>query len=521
MQIARAVAGFTLGQADIMRRAMGKKKKDEMARQRELFQAGAKANGIDAAESGRIFDMLERFADYGFPKGHAAAYGVLSYQTAYLKTHYPVEFAAALLSVERGDSDKVAQYVADARHMHIDVLAPDINASGADFTPDNGVIRFGLYGIKNVGESAVDHLMTERRTGGPFKDLFDFCRRVDSTVVNKRAVEYLIKAGAFDSLAPRQAGVTDDHAARAVLLANLEHAVKWGAAQREQEQLGQLSLFGAATGQAEPMPELREAGGPDALDRLEVLRFEKEALGIYISEHPINSYPGLLEAASCSISQVEGFYQREGGGRARAVLSGLIQHVSKRPTRAGGMMARFDLADESGSVELVAFNRRYEQIAALLEEDKPAIVVVELSPDGEGMKVVVERLIRWDLSGAGALAEENGGNGGGGNGGSVPEIARLSFEAEGADKTRLLELRSALDEHSGSLPLQLELRSGAGSVLYRADGVRVAPNGLSRLGEEFPWVKVSRTVDRDALLAQRVEPAWGKKKEPEGELAPF
>ncbi len=519
MQIARAVAGFTLGQADIMRRAMGKKKKDEMARQRELFQAGAKANGIDAAESGRIFDMLERFADYGFPKGHAAAYGVLSYQTAYLKTHYPVEFAAALLSVERGDSDKVAQYIADARHMHIDVLAPDINASGADFTPDDGVIRFGLYGIKNVGESAVDHLMTERRTGGPFKDLFDFCRRVDSTVVNKRAVEYLIKAGAFDSLAPRQAGVTDDHAARAVLLANLEHAVKWGAAQREQEQLGQLSLFGAATGQAEPVPELREAAGADALDRLEILRFEKEALGIYISEHPINSYPGLLEAASCSISQVEGFYLREGGalgGRARAVLSGLIQNVSKRPTKAGGMMARFDLADESGSVELVAFNRRYEQIAAQLEEDKPAIVVVELSPDGEGMKVVVERLIRWDLSAAGVLADENGGNAG-----SVPEIARLSFEAEAVDKTRLLELRSALDEHSGALPLQLELRAATGSVLYRADGVRVASQRLGRLSEEFPWVKVSRTVDRDALLAQRVEPAWGKKKEPEGELSPF
>lgn len=517
MQIARAVAGFTLGQADIMRRIMGKKKKEEMAHQRELFQKGATANGIDKAEADRIFDLLERFADYGFPKGHAAAYGVLSYQTAYLKTHYPVEFAAALLSVERGDSDKVAQYVSDARHMHIDVLAPNVNVSGADFTPDGGVIRFGLYGIKNVGESAVDHIIAERKCGGPFKDLFDFCRRVDSTVVNKRAVEFLIKAGAFDSLTPAANG-EGGHSARAVLLANLEQAVKWGAAQREQEQLGQMSLFGAASGQAEPLPELRDPSGADALDPLTILRFEKEALGIYISEHPINSYPGLLEAASCSISNVEAFYQREGGqgGRARAVLSGLIQNVAKRPTRAGGMMARFDLADETGSVELVAFNKRYEQIAALLEEDKPAIVVVELSPDGEGMKVVVERLIRWDLGQDGPDAES-----GNGAAAAVPEIARLTFDAETVDKSSLLDLRSALDGHSGRLPLQLELKGATGSVLYRADGVRVAPQRLSELSGEFPWVKVSRTVDRDALLAQKVAPAWGKKKEPEGDLSPF
>ncbi len=535
MQIARAVAGFTLGQADIMRRAMGKKKKDEMARQRELFQHGATANGIDKAESGRIFDMLERFADYGFPKGHAAAYGVLSYQTAYLKTHYPVEFAAALLSVERGDSDKVAQYVADARHMGIEVLAPDINASGADFTPVDGVIRFGLYGIKNVGEAAVDHLMAERRSGGPFKDLFDFCRRVDSTVVNKRAVEFLIKAGAFDRLAPRLGGSSDDHEGRALLLANLDQAVRWGAAQREQALLGQVSLFGAATGQAEPVPELREAATDGVLDRLAMLRFEKEALGIYISEHPINSYPGLLESASCSVSQAPAFYARESGGnggRVRAVLAGLIQHVSKRPTRKGGMMARFDLADETGSVELVAFNRRYEQIAGLLEEDKPAVVVVELSQDGEELKVVVERLLRWDhrdASGANGGAAGYGGNGvanGAGNGsngvgGAVPEIVQLAFEVGSIDKSQLLELRSVLDEHSGPIPVQLELRGAAGAVLYRVDGVRVASEGLGGLSAEFPWVKVSRTVDREALLAQRVEPAWGKKQEPEAELSPF
>ncbi|HZJ08628.1 MAG TPA: DNA polymerase III subunit alpha, partial [Trueperaceae bacterium] len=270
MEIVRAVAGYSLGQADIMRRAMGKKKVDEMERQRAIFVAGAKKNGVDAKESGRIFDMLERFANYGFPRAHAAAYGVISYQTAYLKAHFPVEFAAALLTVERGDSDKIAHYIADARHLGVEVLAPDINLSRADFTPVGNVVRFGLYGIKNVGEGAVDHILAERERGGAFVDLFDFCGRIDSTVVNRRAVEFLVKAGAFDRLTASADG--DMLAGRAALLATLDTAIKYGNAQREQRAQGQSSLFGDSVSAA---PDLED---PAAVDELELLRYEKEAL---------------------------------------------------------------------------------------------------------------------------------------------------------------------------------------------------------------------------------------------------
>ncbi|MFA7460493.1 MAG: DNA polymerase III subunit alpha, partial [Trueperaceae bacterium] len=414
MQIAQAVAGYSLGEADLLRRAMGKKKVEEMVRHRAIFQAGAEKQGLPKAEANRLFDLLERFANYGFNKSHSAAYGMISYQTAYLKTHYPVEFAAALLTVERGDSDKVAQYVADAKHLGVPVLPPDINLSRGDFTPVDDVVRFGLYGIKNVGEGAVDVILGERIIGGPFKDLYDFCSRIDTTTVNKRATEHLIKAGAFDPLVPAQhrdeaAGLVG--AGRHLLLANLETAMKWGAAQREQEAAGQVSLFGVeevAPPQLEPAPPISE---------LELLRFEKESLGLYISAHPMNSYPGLAEAASCSVDALERYYQQNimpGTQRLKVVLAGTIQSVVKRPTRKGSMMARFELADESGGREVLVFGRTYDAVAPLLQEDAPVVAVVDVSDEGEGVRLVVDRLIRWD-------SKES-------SEGGVPEVALLRID---------------------------------------------------------------------------------------------
>ncbi|MFO7547154.1 MAG: DNA polymerase III subunit alpha, partial [Trueperaceae bacterium] len=403
MQIAQAVAGYSLGEADLLRRAMGKKKVEEMERHRSIFQSGAEKNGIPREESARIFDLLERFANYGFNKSHSAAYGVLSYQTAFLKAHYPVEFAAALLTVERGDSDKVAQYVTDARHLGVEVLAPDVNASRGDFTPVEEVVRFGLYAVKNVGKGAVDHIVQERERRGPFTDLFDFCRRVDTTLVNKRAVEHLVKAGAFDGLvdtsdapARAEAGTHAAQRGRQSLLANLDTAMKWGAAQREQAALGQTSLFGVE----EVAPPALEAGEP--LSDLELLRYEKEALGLYLSAHPMGSYPGLAEAASCSVDDVERTFRAQQGphgGRVKVVLAGLLQSVVKRPTKKGGMMARFEVADESGSREVLAFGRTYDDVAPLLEEDAPAVAVVDVSEDGESVRLIANRLIRWDRRG--------------------------------------------------------------------------------------------------------------------------
>jgi DNA polymerase-3 subunit alpha len=492
MQIVQAVAGYTLGQADIMRRAMGKKKADEMERQRAVFREGAAKNGIDRAEADRIFDLLERFASYGFNKSHAAAYVLLSYQTAYLKAHYPVEFAAALLTVERGDSDKVAQYVSDARHMGVEVLPPDINLSRADFTPDGDVVRFGLYGIKNVGEAAVDHVLAERQRGGPFKDLFDFCARVDTALVNKRAVEFLVKAGAFDhvALGAGPGEVIDRGAAlraRAALLANVDVAVKWGAAKREQAAGGQLGLFG----DAEMLPPALQA--PGEYSELEMLRHEKEALGIYLSAHPMASYPGLAEAATCSVADVDAHLadaRAQGhGGRVRVALAGLVQNVVKRPTRKGTMMARFEIADETASREVLAFGRSYDEVAPLLEEDAPVVLVAEVSEDGDATRLVAERVVRWDKRGEAGAA--------------VPEVAVVSFELGGVAEHQLLELRSALDELGGRTPVRLEVATDDGRYLYQVDGASVDASRLEELRATCPWLRATLTVDKHALIAHR------------------
>ena len=492
MQIAQAVAGYSLGEADLLRRAMGKKNVAEMVRHRAIFQAGAAKQGIEKDESGRIFDLLERFANYGFNKSHSAAYGVLSFQTAYLKAHYPVEFVAALLTVERGDSEKVAQYVADAQHLGVAVLPPDINLSRGDFTPVGDVVRFGLYGIKNVGEGAVDVILAERQRGGPFKDLFDFCSRVDTTAVNRRAIEHLIKAGAFDPLVDGAAEATEVGHGRHLLLANLETAMRWGAAQREQAAAGQFSLFGAE--EVAP-PSLEEA---PPLTELELLRFEKEALGLYISAHPMNSYPGLADAASCSVDDVERYFREHllpGTSRLRVALAGLLQNVVKRPTRKGGMMARFEVADESGAREVLAFGRTYDSVAPLLEEDVPVVAVVEATDEGEGLRLVVERLIRWDT--------RQGSEGG------VPEVALLTFDITEVAQHQLLELRSLLDEHAGRTPVRLEFDGPGGRTFYQVDGVRVDPEALEELERSCPWLDSRLTIDRQALLAERARPAFG------------
>lgn len=502
MQIAQGVAGYSLGEADLLRRAMGKKKVEEMVRHRAIFQKGAEANGVPKDEANRLFDLLERFANYGFNKSHSAAYGLISFQTAYLKTHYPVEFAAALLTVERGNSDKVAQYVADAQHLGVRVLPPDINLSGGDFTPVGEVVRFGLYGIKNVGDNAVDAILAERQARGPFKDLFDLCSRIDTTLVNRRAVEHLIKAGACDPLAPEHA--KGGGQGRHLLLANLDTAMKWGAAQREHEAAGQMSLFGAEEVAPPEMADTIE------LSELELLRFEKDALGLYISAHPMNSYPGLTDAASCNVDEIEGYFRQNvepGHGRLRLVLAGLVQGVVKRPTRKGSMMARFQLADMSGAAEVLVFGRTFDTVAPLLAEDVPVVAVVEVSDEGDGMRVVVERLIRWDTK----VASEGG----------VPEVGVISLEIDQTTPDQLLELRSALDEASGRVPVQLQFVGPRGLTTYRVDNVRVEPSAFGQIEESFPWVRSRLTLDRLTLLSERARPQFGGRQQPPDTDVPF
>src|SRR5262249_53851659 len=270
MQIANIIAGYSLGEADLLRRAMGKKKPEEMAAQREKFLSGARAKAFkDEKKITRIFDLMEQFAGYGFNKSHSAAYAVLAYRTAYLKARHPQYFMAALLTSERGNTDKVVKYINECRDMGIAILPPDINSSDVNFTPSPNGIRFGLAGIKNVGETAITSMVANK----PFKSLFDFCERVDLRTVNKRVVESLIKAGAFDSVAMD----------RAIQYANVDRAVDWGQRKQREKEVGQGGLFGALNGGQEEYSLDPAESWPEGLK----LKHEKETLGFYITGHPL------------------------------------------------------------------------------------------------------------------------------------------------------------------------------------------------------------------------------------------
>jgi DNA polymerase-3 subunit alpha len=280
--------------------------------------------------------------------------------------------------------------------------------------------------------------------------------------------------------------------------------MKWGAAQREQAAAGQFSLFGAEEVAA---PQLVEAS---ELSELELLRFEKEALGLYISAHPMNSYPGLADAASCAVEAVERFYKQNqvpGSSRMKVALAGLLQSVVKRPTRRGGMMARFEVADESGAREVLAFGRTYDSVAPLLEEDVPVVAVVDVNDDGEGVRLVIDRLIRWD--------SREGSEGG------VPEVALFSFDLAQVGQHQLIELRSLMDEHSGRTPVRFQFQGPGGDTLYQVDGARIDQEALEQLRSSCPWLKARLTVDRQALLADRGRPMYGGRPQAAAPDVPF
>src|SRR2546426_798402 len=283
MQIPSAVAGFTMGEADILRRAMGKKDRDLMAKQRETFVAGCAERGVTRAKADRVWELMEKFAGYGFNKSHAAAYALVAYQTAYFKANFPVEFMAALLTSEMGDTDKIVKYIEECRAMGIKVQPPDVNVSAVQFSVAGDTIRFGLAAIKNVGEAAMESILRGRREQGPFGALADFCARVDLRLVNRRVIESLIKAGAFDAVGP----------SRAHLLSTLDLAMETGQRQQRDRVEGQVSLFElgggppSAPAEAPTVPEWE----PDQL-----LAYEREVLGFYVSGHPLARFRSVTES---------------------------------------------------------------------------------------------------------------------------------------------------------------------------------------------------------------------------------
>ncbi len=348
LQIANKMAGYSLGEADLLRRAMGKKNPEEMEKQRERFVSGATGKGVDAGTANKVFNLIYEFAGYGFPKAHSTAYALITYQTAYLKANHPREFLAALMSSETGNHDKLARIIGHAREHKIDVLPPDANESARDFTVVPEGIRFGLAGVKNVGEGAIDAIL-EAREEERFGGLFDFARRVDARRVNRRVVESLVKCGAFDSV----------HTERARVWAGLDRALEAGAAAQRDREIGQESLFGGDSGAAAPESALPEA--PAWTDR-ERLAQEKEVLGFYVTGHPLAAVADdLRRYANATAATVEGRENHD--VRAGGLLSGLRERVTKREE----VMAFGNLEDLEGSFELVIFAKTYDRLRELLK----------------------------------------------------------------------------------------------------------------------------------------------------------
>jgi DNA polymerase-3 subunit alpha len=369
------LAGYTLGGADLLRRAMGKKKPEEMAKHREIFVTGAQKNGLTADKASQLFDLMEKFAGYGFNKSHAAAYALVAYHTAFMKAHHPAAFMAANMSAVMDDTDKVHQLYEDAIDNGLTILPPDVNASEYRFVPvDAKQLRYGLGGIKGTGEAAILAIIKARETGGPFKDLFEFCRRVDKRIVNRRVLESLIRAGAFDSI--------DDHRHR--LLASAGIAIEGAEAASLSEK--QVSLFGG-----DDADEMRV----DLLERprwseRERLLEEKTALGFYISGHPFTSYA--QEVAPLARTRLAQLTPQNNNVTVAGIVNGLRVTQSRR-----GRMAVVQLDDGTARIEVTIFNELFEANRALLKEDQ--LLVVEGRPQHDefsgGIRLSADKL--YDL----------------------------------------------------------------------------------------------------------------------------
>jgi DNA polymerase-3 subunit alpha len=375
MKIASQFAGFTLGQADILRRAMGKKKPEVMREQREKFIQGALKQGHDRNTAEEIFNLIEYFAGYGFNKSHSAAYAVISYQTAYLKAHYPTEYLAACLTSNASDSDKVAKFIAECKRLGIQILPPDINESLANFTVvGEGKIRFGLAAIKNVGDSAIEEILARRRESR-FRNIFDFAERVDLRVINKRVLESLIKAGAFDSL----------HSSRAQLLASVEEIIA-SFSRRKKAKVSQISLFGGQSA-PEPYPELKEVEEPE---RQELLKMEKEMLGFYVSDHPLREialrYPHMVTVPIGRLGTIK--------QAVKVKILGVVNAFRKIVTKTGGEMYFVSLEDETGSVEVIFFPNFKDELQPYLTSGKVLGILgrLDLLDSGES-KVIAEAIL--------------------------------------------------------------------------------------------------------------------------------
>jgi len=476
MGLAADLAGFTLGEADTLRKAMGKKDRELMAAQKAKFLVGCRANEVDGKKAERIWDLIEKFAGYGFNKSHAACYGLVAYQTAYFKANHPVEFMAALLTSEMEKTDKIVQYMEECRSMGLRVEAPDVNVSGARFTVAAQVIHFGLAAIKNVGGAAIESIVKTREQDGRFVSLADFCARVDLRLVNRRVAESLIKAGAFDSLGSTRAG----------LLSGLDQAMEGGQRSQRDREVGQASLFESLAGpKATPAAPARDAGAlvPE-WSREELLAGEKEVLGFYLSGHPLDEYRDLTQRLK-TISAAE-LATRPAASQVR--LLGLVSGLTENATKSGNRMAFATLELVDGSVPLTVFPEPYRACSVALRYRGPVLVRGRVDDSDKGRVVLAEEVKPLDeATVAAARAAQSGGAAVPDGPGNVAHADAPSREAAahtcrvrvrpgstGADEM-LAAVRRICESHPGSTPLFVHVLLADQEVVVRAKGLSVAP----------------------------------------------
>jgi DNA polymerase-3 subunit alpha len=465
MNIASVLADYSMAEADNLRKAMGKKIADIMGQERERFLLRANKKGVDQEKAEKIFDLMEKFGRYGFNKAHSAAYAMIAFQTAYLKAHFPVEFMAALLTSEMSSTEEVVKYIAECRHQGIEVFPPDINQSETNFTVVEGKIRFGLAAVKNVGQGAIESVLEVRRQGGPFESLFDLCERVDHRKVNRRVIESLIKSGAFDSTGAR----------RSQMMSVLEEVLEVGQKVQKDRTNGQFSLFETMGMDSHgtiypPFPEMEE------WNEGELLNYEKESLGFFITGHPLARYePVLKKFANADTLELQDLSE----GRV-VRIGGIVRDYKLHNDRKGEVMAFVTLEDLSGLAEVTLFSSVYSSVSGLIEKDSAIMVEGRVIRDEKSSKILADTVVPIDK------AEE-----------TWTTSVHLKLDITGLNKESLQKLCDILKQRKGSCSAYLHLvmpqRTDTSIELHESIRVKAGPD-LTEAVNNFLGYNAVKTV---------------------------
>jgi len=448
MQIANRLAGYSLGEADLLRRAMGKKKPEEMAKQRERFVKGSLERGFPEKKIEKIFDLMEQFAGYGFNKSHSAAYALLAYHTAYLKTHYPVEFMAALLTSVSGSTDDVVKYINECREMGIPVEPPDVNVSDANFTPHGEAIRFGLSAVKNVGHNAIESIVLARKEVGTFKSIFQFCEKVDLRLLNKRVIESLIKSGAMDPLGRRSQ-----------LMAVVDNAMEHAQKTQHDAAMGQHGLFGVFA-QEEAAPVEKPLPNVPDWDEHQRLSAEKEILGFFITGHPLEKYRDKLLDFSALTTEDLG-QMKSSTGRDEVLVGGILKGVRTSKSKKGDLYAQGRLEDMIGSVDILCFSESFKRLSGKLKLDVPVLVKGSVRvEEGANPKLMIS-----DIT---PLEEAQP---------KLPRSLRIKIPLETSSAGTIDALYSLCSASKGEAKVLFDLdRNGDFTAVMEAEGYNVLPD---------------------------------------------